>query len=132
MDVFDFLLSIETIKAVFKLGFLPSKEEFYELTPDQYEQYYASNEPANEKVFMLLPDDPQKYNEIAVDDVFVVTEHEISSFESAGETIENYCKNSGRTFATFDEKLYYVAEQMPAVFSKGTKYAKTSALYLRE
>ncbi|MDR3365525.1 MAG: hypothetical protein LBO71_00945, partial [Prevotellaceae bacterium] len=125
MNILDFFAMGSTIKAVFRLGFLPKREEFYELTPDQYEQYYKSNEQTGEKIFVLLPDDPQQYNDVASGNVLVIfTEREMHRFEGAGKTIESYCTESGKTFATFEEKLYYVAGQMPPSFSQGTKYAE--------
>jgi hypothetical protein len=131
MDILEFFQSAAAVKAVFTLGFLPTKEEFYELTPDQYEQYYANNEPTDEKIFMILPNDPQKYGEVASADVFVVTEREMHSFESVGRTIENYCKDSKKKLKTFDEKLHYVADKMPPFFSEGTKYEKFTEMKLK-
>lgn len=126
MLFWDIFHSVEAINAVFKLGFVPAKEEFYELTPEQYELYYSTNERTGEKIFMLLPDDPQIYNEVASGDVFVVTEQEMSRFEGAGLTIERYCARSKKTFATFEDKLRYVAGKLPPFFTVGTKYARAS------
>jgi hypothetical protein len=130
MNFLDYLFFGGTINAIFRLGFIPKKEEFYELTPEQYAKYYANNEQTERKIFMLLPDDPQKYSKVASGDVFVIEEDEIPFFEHVGKLMDECCQDSGKTFETFDEKLYYLAENMPPMLSGGTKYAKDSSLYL--
>ncbi|MDR0567423.1 MAG: hypothetical protein LBG47_10400 [Prevotellaceae bacterium] len=124
MDILKLYLSVEAVNAVFRLGFLPAKEEFYELTPEQYAQYYSTNEKTNDKIFMLLPNDPQTYSRVASGDMFIVTEQEVARFEKAGRIIESYCKDSEKTFATFEKKLRYVAGKVPSTCLLRTKYAR--------
>jgi hypothetical protein len=114
------------IMQVFQMGYLPAEDEFYELTPQQYEKYYAEVERTNERLFMLLPQDPRFQTESH--EVGVVTEAQISWFKQAGEIIERYCKDSGKTFRNFDEKLAYCATVMPEVFSNGSN-ARRSLLH---
>jgi hypothetical protein len=71
---------------------------------------------------MILPKDTQKYSELASQDVFVLTESEIHFVKKGEQIIEKYCAESGKTFNSFEEKLYYVASVLPGVASEGTKY----------
>ena len=120
------------VKAIFKLGYIPENDEFYELTSEQYKAYYDrmgkdDDTPPDAKIFMLLPKDMQKYKELASEDVFVITESELYFVRKAEELIEIYCADSGKTFDNLDEKLYYVASVLPNVASKGTKYEKKNS-----
>ncbi|MDR0700037.1 MAG: hypothetical protein LBG28_12625 [Tannerella sp.] len=131
MNILDIFRSAEVLKIVFQLGYMPEKEEFYELTPEQYEQYYKTegqHDSRDQKVFMLLPHDAKKYNEIASGDVFVVTEQEMSYFDSAKHLIESYCKDSDTPFDSFEDKLYYVAKFVPDICIKGTKFEKAQLI----
>jgi hypothetical protein len=130
MNILDLFKSATALSAVFKLGYLPKREEFYELTPEQYEKYYETErmEEEGEKIYMLLPNDIQKYNELAAGDVFVVSEKDLHYLENVDKIIDSYCED--RTFETFEDKLYYVATIVPGVFSEGTKFAKTRLIYL--
>jgi hypothetical protein len=120
--------SMGGVKVIFLLGFVPEDDELYELTAEQYQHYYdTAAEDANErftgeKIYMVLPKDPKKYAEIAVESVFAFKEEEIHTIRRGEEIIENYCQKSGKEFKDFDEKLRYCASLMPSVFTKGTKY----------
>ena len=122
------------VQVIFQLGFVPEDDELYELTPEQYQAYYDGAEEEeedisyDEKVYMLLPKDPQKYSEFAAKDVFVLAESDIILIKKAEELIEKYVVKSGKKFSDFEEKLRYVASVMPAVASDGTKYSRESNL----
>jgi hypothetical protein len=124
MNIWDILLSAEALAVVFKLGFIPKKEELYEFTPEQYEKYYETEnkEPTGEKIFMLLPDDIKKYNEFAAEDVYIFMERDIAYFEKAKRAIDRYCANSDMPLETFEDKLRHTASLLPSVFSEGTNY----------
>jgi hypothetical protein len=126
MNIRDFFRSAAAFHAVFKLGFMPKKEEFYELTPEQYKKYYEAEkvEEVNEKIFMLLPNDVKKYNEIAAGKALVFSERDISHLLGIEQIIDEYCAASKKTFKTFEDKLYHVADMVPDSFTAGTKFAK--------
>jgi hypothetical protein len=135
MNIWDLYRQAVVLNGVFRLGYIPAKEEFYELTPEQYERYYETegkgSEEKDEKIFMLLPKDIKKYNELAAGDVFVCTEQEISELVSAEKLIDKYCEHSGKIFETLDEKLYYIAQIVPDYYTEDTKFArKNRVIYL--
>jgi hypothetical protein len=128
MSLLDMFATLNGVTVIFKLGFIPKDDDLYELTPEQYEHYYATAEGADEhydeKIYMLLPKDPQKYAEIASEDVFAISEKEVVLIERAEKLIERYCADSKKTFNSLDEKLRYCASVMPDVVSKGTQYER--------
>jgi hypothetical protein len=117
----DYFKSVVAISAVFKLGFIHRKKEYYELSSKQYEKYYATEDekPTVEEIFVLLSYDAQKYNEIAAEDVFF-TENEISGLNATEKLINRYCENSSKPLETFEDKLHYVASLLHPFF-RGTK-----------
>jgi len=122
------LTLIGGIQAIFKLGFVPENEELYELTPEQYQRFYDTagteeDRVSKEKIYMVLPKDPKKYEPFAGKEIFVLREHEVLSIEAGAAMIEKYCTGSGKKFNSFEEKLCFCASVMPNVFSEGTKYA---------
>jgi hypothetical protein len=132
MDIIEFIRLLDGVSAIFRIGYVPSRREFYELTPEQYERYYESQniEDNGEKIFMLLPADAQKYNEIAVDDVYIFTEEEIDTIMEAENLIDKYCKDCDTVLETFEDKLYYTADLFPDGVASGTKYSKNRKIYL--
>jgi len=121
------LAAMDGVQIIFKLGFVPKDEDLYELTPEQYERFYATaateeDRVSKEKIYMVLPKDPKLYEPFSGNEVFVLREREVLALEAGERTIENYCTGSGKTFNSFDEKLQYCALFMPGVLSKGTKY----------
>jgi hypothetical protein len=132
MNIWDIFRTAEVLKIIFQLGYIPEKEEFYELTPEQYEQYYKTegqSDSRDQKVFMLLPHNVKKYNEIASGEARVVTEQEMSYFNNAERLIDSYCKSSDTPFDSFEDKLYYVAKLVPDICVKGTKFENTGPTF---
>lgn len=138
MDLFFLLFRFgPAMKMIFKIGYIPQRDDFKELTPEQYRAMYLKVPPEDlkelegKKVVALLPEDPKVYSRMVNEygnDLLVVSDDEIATFEGAAEIIENYCKDSGRTFSSLSEKLVYMAQRLPDVFSEGTPYAIHSAL----
>jgi len=113
---------------LFKLGFIPTEGDFLELTSEQYQHFYNTAEDADnhrdEKLFMLLPQDPQIYAEVAAGDALILSEGDIAGIKGGVAFIENCCADSGEKFNTLDEKLRFCAGKIPAVITDGTKYAQ--------
>ncbi len=121
------------MQMIFKLSYIPKKEDFKELTSDLYEEMYGklSEEDSgplnNQRVFAIIPDDEKvcdKLFEEYGNNLMIVGEDEISTFERAANAIENYCQKSGKSFESLTDKLIYVAGILPDDFSKSTPYAK--------
>lgn len=125
MDLFDlFFRTGPAIQVLFKLGYMPKDEEFYEMTCQQYQHYFDVYGHTDEKIYLLLPEDQKKYTELASGDAFCMKESEKDSLKDAEKIIEEYCRKSDKQFLTFQDKLRYAATCLPDVFSKDTPFAK--------
>lgn len=125
MDLFDlFFRTGPALQVLFKLGYMPKDEEFYEMTCQQYQHYFDMYGHTDEKIYLLLPEDQKKYTELAAGDAFCMKESEKDSLKDAEKIIEEYCRKSGKQFLTFQDKLRYAATCLPDVFSKDSPYAK--------
>jgi hypothetical protein len=137
-SIWELIRPWEVLKAIFQFGYIPKKEEFYELTPAQYDRFYATagkGDTRGEKIFMFLPHDTQKYIELADGDVFIMTESEMDYFfNKAEKIIDMYCKDSKTPLLTLEDKLSYIAQWVPDVIIEGTKYErkKTKVVYLKK
>lgn len=119
------------LQFIFKISYITQRSDFKELTTSQYQsmdQKLSEDDIqnlTNQKVFAFIPDDPKIYNKLTNlygDNLLVVGDREISAFESAYGLIESYCNDSGREFESLTDKLVYMAQTLPDVFSEGTPY----------
>jgi hypothetical protein len=125
-EFLDMFSTFAGVQVIFKLGYVPQDDEYYELTPEEYDKFYATMDTdgisPDEKIYMLLPNDTQKYSEVAAEDVFVFTEKNISAIKQAAQLIEQYCEESGKTFKDYEEKMSFAATLLPDFVLKGTIY----------
>lgn len=122
--IFDLLFRVgPAIQAIFKLGYEPKEEFFYELTFDQYAQLKREGTDISKKWFTLIPDD----HKLDVPELLIVDENEKNALLDAAKYIHNFCASDGKAFLSFDQKLEYVASQIPSVFSDSSKYSQTKS-----
>ena len=121
------------LQLIYKMGFRPKKDDFYELTAEQYEKYLRdTGDTSGEKVYMILPHNPKDYANIATgSEVMAFTESDLDTLERGWGIVERYCGKSGREFHSDEEKLQYAATLLPDVFTKGTSFEvnHTSRMY---
>ena len=124
MDAFDLLFGWggQSLQLIFQFGFIPQKEDFLELTEEQYRQFKAKEGDYDEKIFMIAPVNPQNVVETDSDLLPIITESQRDAFFEAAKLIDKYCE--GQKFHTDEEKLQFAAKHLPDVFSQGTKYEK--------
>ncbi len=123
MDILT-LLTGGGVLEVFQIGFLPTEEDFMELSASQYDSYFRKIGYTDEKLFTLLPQDPQKQGYDDFEGLNVCTEGEKNLLLCGVAMIEKHCKDSKKVFDSDFEKLKYTARTFPDVFSKGTKFEK--------
>ena len=101
MDLLTLLTGVG-VPEVFQIGFLPSEEDFMELSASQYDSYFRKIGYTDEKLFTLLPQDPQKQGYDDFDGLNVCTEREKNLLLVAREIIfaksENFHYLCTRTF----------------------------------
>lgn len=123
MNPLDLLLRVgPAIQAIFELGYEPTEDLFFELTPDQYQQLEREGKDISKRWFTIIPKNPKH----DIPEVLIVDEHEAKALLDAARYINSFCKNEGkgRKFASYDEKLEFAASQLPSVFSQSSKYGR--------
>ena len=132
MDIWDLFFGAgHAVHTIMKLGFMPKDEDFLELTAEQYRQFFEKEGYTEEKVYALLPKDPQHYVLSDFNELNICTESDIAAMKRGWQIVESYCSKSDCTFSSDKEKLAYAASLMPDVFSKGTPFEHTYQAYLR-
>ena len=123
MGLFDLFFGAgPAITKIMTLGFMPKNEDFLELTPEQYEKFYEQEGYTEEKVYALLPKNPKHFVESDFNELNICTESDIATLKRGWQIVENYCKESGFTFTTDQQKLMYAATKLPDVFSRDTPF----------
>ena len=127
----------ETLRFIFKVNYIPTRKDFKELTRLQYAAFFATASKEdialmdNTRLFAFIPDSATVKNQTTEIDLpehlFIVTEDEIAIFEKTSKFIDHLIKTSGREdINTVSEKLGYIAQILPDVFSKGTSYSHSA------
>lgn len=135
MNLFDLFFGAgSALVEIFKLGFRPVEEDCLELTASQYESFFKQNGYTDERLFALLPSRRDKVKAFGsrFNEVQVVTDNDLRDFERAWQIVENYCsKAEGRIFENDEQKLLYVATQLPDVFTQGTRFEHVKRSHMR-
>ena len=132
MDIWDLFFGAgPAVHTIMKLGFMPKDEDFLELTTEQYLQFFEKEGYTDEKVYALLPNNPQHYVASDFNELNICTESDIATMKRGWQIVENYCSKSDCTFSSDREKLAYVASLMPDVFSKDTLFEYAHQTHLR-
>lgn len=120
------------LQFIFKINYIPQKEDFKELTPAQYASFHRQGleeefgDIRRKRLLAFLPDEIAVYNRIVDlfgDQLVIISEDEFIAFIKAGECIDMICEQSGKSFENLTDKLSYMAKTMPSVFTEGTPYA---------
>lgn len=130
MDLYDLFFGAGPgITILMKLGFMPQRSDFHELTPAQYLKYYQDNEDDHEKIFALLPSNQKIGNNVVeANEVAVFSEQNVIDLLKAEAIVENYCKHATYPLPTDADKLRYAASYLPDVFSKGTQFENSAPM----
>jgi len=108
------------ISMIFQIGFEPKENRFYELTHEQYKQLRADGEDISEVWYMLLSKEyKQQPNE-----TMIVNEQQKESLLTAAKIIESYCEKTDQVFHNYDDKLSFVSNLLPPVFTSSSKFKK--------
>lgn len=119
--LFELLFEVgPAIGAIFELGYEPKEEYFHELNEEDYAQLADDGVEITEKWYMLIP----KEYEYQTDEVIVVSEKEKQSLIKANGVIEDYCQKSDKPLKNYKEKLSFVSNLLPDVFTQNTKYKR--------
>lgn len=113
-----FLKTGPGIQAVYRMGFLPSESDFREMTEDEYAVYLQDFPNENEKLYVLWAEDKIKLAGGKV----CVNGFELDCLMRGVTAINNLVEGKG--CVSDEEKLYRVAQSLPDVFTRGTRFEK--------
>jgi hypothetical protein len=105
------------ISSIFEMGYIPEKDEFCELTPEEYKNYYTEVEKTDDRIYMVVPKDPKHQEK----EVGVLTEEEIGWFDKAKKVMKQYRRDYNKKFDTIEDELAWLVTVLPEEFSRGTK-----------
>ena len=105
------------IMVIFKIGFIPSEEDFREFSESEYEKYRAELSEPEGRMFRFREGKMEESNE-----VYAFSEDEKNKMLEAAESMRHLAKK--HPCKTDDETLKYLASVMPYPFSKGSQYEK--------
>lgn len=130
MDFFDLIFRVGPgLQTIMKLGFLPKKEDFHELTSEQYLSYYRQYKDEGEKLFVLISGQHTiEFDDIKRSDLPIVSDQEMYSLLDAVTYIETQCKEANYPLPDDKAKIQFVAARLPDVFSKGTPFENSSPM----
>ncbi|MDE5975263.1 MAG: hypothetical protein K2M10_07440 [Muribaculaceae bacterium] len=120
------------MKLIFSIGYIPKREDFKELTPQQYASFRLKvpeserKDLENQRILAFLPDDPKVYSRLVKvygNDLVIVGSDEVKSFDEVRKIIDKYCDNSKQSLDNETDKLIYMAKTLPDVFSEGTPFS---------
>ena len=133
MDLWFLLFRMgPVIKLIFSIGYIPKREDFKELTSQQYAVFRLKvvdgeyKELENQRIFTFLPDDPKVYTRVVKvygNDLVIVSLEEVETFDNVRNIIDRYCEDSKQVFENDTDKLIYMAKTLPDVFSEGTPFS---------
>ncbi len=109
------------ITELLKLKYEIQEKYFYELTPEQYEQLSFEGEDITQTWYMVLPDN---YNDQTIE-TLIVSEDQIDSLFRAKQIIEQYAQKSDKKFKNYQEKLEFVTNLLPPIFSENTDFKRS-------
>ena len=91
MDILDLFFGAgPAVHTIMKLGFMLKDEDFLELTTEQYQQFFEKEGYTDEKVYALLPKDPQHYVPSDFNELNICTESDIATMKRVWQIVENY------------------------------------------
>lgn len=132
MDIWDLFFGAgPAVHTIMEMGFMPKDEDFLELTAEQYRQFFEKEGYTKEKVYTLLPRNPQHYVPSQFNELNICTESDIATMKRGWQIIEHYCEKSEHVLSSDREKLAYAASKLPDVFSKGTQFEYAHHTHLK-
>ncbi len=127
--MFELLFKIApAITELLKLKYEIKEKYFYKLTKQQYEQLEFEGEDTTQAWYMILPDD---YNDKTIE-ALIVTENQMQDLLKATQIVEQYVQKSNKQFENYQEKLRYVANMLPPIFSDKTDFKRSHLKLTRD
>ena len=123
MDMNEILTDLfPAIAVIFMIGFLPSPDELYELTQEQYAAYQRKGGDISEPLYTVIP---KNYKYLGpANEVNLLTKKDTVRLAKAVMFFHLYAKENGCTSQKRDDILKFAAERLPDYFTKDTKFER--------
>jgi hypothetical protein len=132
MDLYDILQKfVPAISAIFKMGFIPSPEEFYELTEEQYDAYKRQGGDISKRMYTIIPKNYKYLESSPHNELRIVFEDEISRMGQAAVFLYLYAEECGCKSQKSEDVLEFIAMRLPSSFTVGTKYERSHIRVLK-
>jgi len=130
MDLYKALLEfVPAITAIFRLGFIPSPFDFYELTEEQYEAYQKQSGDMSKPIYTIIPKN-YKYLDTS-NKINIVKMEELNRLGEAALFLHIYAMEGGCESQNSDDVLRFAADRLPRVVSDGTKLERPTLKLLK-
>jgi hypothetical protein len=111
-----------TISDIFKLGFIPSPDELYELTQEQYSAYQRKGGDISKTLYTIIP---KNYKYLGPsNEVSLLTREDTVKLGKAAMFLHLYAKENGCASQKSEDILKFAAERLPVYFTKDSKYER--------
>jgi hypothetical protein len=123
MDMNEILTDLfPAISDIFKLGFLPSPDELYEFTQEQYAAYQRKGGDISQPLYTVIP---KNYKYLGpANKVNLLTRKDTVRLAKAVMFFHLYAKENGCKSQKSDDILKFAAERLPDYFTKDTKFER--------
>ena len=119
-----FLKFFPAISAMFKMGFIPSPDEIYELTGKQYASYQKQGGDVSKRLYAIIPKNYKYLASMPSNELSILTEVEVTMLGMAALFLYQYAQEGGCNSEKSDDVLRFAAERLPTAFTKGTEFER--------
>ena len=111
-----------TITNIFELGFIPTPDEIYEFTQEQYAAYQRQGGDISKPLYTLIPNN---YKSLGLPkEVGFMTKEDTLRLGKAALFLHLYAAKNGFVSQNRDDIIKFAAKRLPAYFSKDTKFER--------
>jgi len=115
-----FLELFPTITTIFQLGFIPSPDEIYELTQEQYASYQRQGGDISKPLYSLIP---KNYKYLGpTNEISLMTKEDTFKLGKAAIFLYIYAEENGCESKKSEDILKFVAKKLPSAFTKDTPF----------
>ena len=130
MDLREMLMEfIPDITNIFKIGFIPSPSDLYELTAEQYEAYQKQSGDMSKPVYAVIPSNYKHLDNSNV--INIVRKEEMDRIAKVAIFLFLYAEEGGCKSRESEDVLRFAAERLPRALSDGTKFERPALKVLR-
>ena len=119
-----FMEFFPAITIIFKMGFIPTPEEIYEITKEQYAAYKKQGGDISEQLYTIIPKNYKYLASAPTNEVSLLTKDDVHKLGKAAVYLYLYAEKGGCKSEKSDDVLAFAAERLPSSFTKGTKFER--------